>query len=332
MVNNNAGNGDQGLAALLKTGRSARSSARSRVSTTRGSSTSSTAPAQIELEVVPAGQPRRADAGGRRRHRRASSARPGSARRSPRARSSARSTAATTCWSTRIRGDVALIKAHTRRPDGKPRLPQDRPQLRPGDGDRRDHDHRPGRSRSSRPASSTRRRRHARHLRRPGGAAGRMTELAQEGAAGDLEHLDRGPWAGRARRAGGRDIPTGAYVNLGIGQPTPVADHLDPEQRRGAAHRERHARHGPRRRRRRDRPRPDQCRQDPGHRDPGSVVLPPRGLVRDDARRPSRRLRARRFPGLDTGATWRTGTPALRTPSRRWAAPWTSPSAPSRSS
>ncbi|GAB2477852.1 sugar phosphate isomerase family [Jatrophihabitans fulvus] len=43
-----------------------------------------------------------------------------------------------------------------------------------------------------------------------------------------VEHLDRGP-LGRdeipARVA--RDIPAGAYVNLGIGQPTAVADHLD---------------------------------------------------------------------------------------------------------
>ena len=35
-----------------------------------------------------------------------------------------------------IRGDVALIGAHRGRPDRQPRLPQDRPQLRAGDGDR----------------------------------------------------------------------------------------------------------------------------------------------------------------------------------------------------
>ena len=42
------------------------------------------------------------------------------------------------------------------------------------------------------------------------------------------EHLDRGP-LGRDEIAAliARDIPRGAYVNLGIGQPTLVADHLD---------------------------------------------------------------------------------------------------------
>ena len=40
----------------------------------------------------------------------------------------------------------------------QPRLPQDRPQLRPGDGDRGDHDDRPGRRGRRRPARSTRRR------------------------------------------------------------------------------------------------------------------------------------------------------------------------------
>ena len=61
-----------------------------------------------------------------------------------------------------------------------------------------------------------------------------------------VEHLDRGPLdQGRAgRRWSPRDIPPGSYVNLGIGQPTTVADHLDAGAGRRAAHRERHARHG----------------------------------------------------------------------------------------
>ncbi len=43
-----------------------------------------------------------------------------------------------------------------------------------------------------------------------------------------VEHLDRGPMNRRELAAViARDIPAG-YVNLGIGQPTIVADHLDP--------------------------------------------------------------------------------------------------------
>jgi len=44
-----------------------------------------------------------------------------------------------------------------------------------------------------------------------------------------VEHLGRGP-LGRAEMAQlvARDIPDGSYVNLGIGQPTMVADHLPP--------------------------------------------------------------------------------------------------------
>jgi 3-oxoadipate CoA-transferase beta subunit len=44
------------------------------------------------------------------------------------------------------------------------------------------------------------------------------------------EHTERGP-LGRDEIAAliARDIPRGSYVNLGIGQPTLVADHLDPD-------------------------------------------------------------------------------------------------------
>src|SRR3954469_22572393 len=44
-----------------------------------------------------------------------------------------------------------------------------------------------------------------------------------------VEHLDRGPLDKRELAAMiARDIPAGSYVNLGIGQPTTVADYLDP--------------------------------------------------------------------------------------------------------
>jgi 3-oxoadipate CoA-transferase, beta subunit len=44
------------------------------------------------------------------------------------------------------------------------------------------------------------------------------------------EHLDRGPLNKDELAAViARDIPAGSYVNLGIGQPTLVADHLKPE-------------------------------------------------------------------------------------------------------
>ena len=44
-----------------------------------------------------------------------------------------------------------------------------------------------------------------------------------------VEHLDRGPLDKRELAAMiARDIPAGSYVNLGIGQPTTVADYLNP--------------------------------------------------------------------------------------------------------
>jgi 3-oxoadipate CoA-transferase beta subunit len=49
-------------------------------------------------------------------------------------------------------------------------------------------------------------------------------------ATGVREHLDRGPLATDELAAViARDIPEGSYVNLGIGQPTRIADHLPAE-------------------------------------------------------------------------------------------------------
>jgi 3-oxoadipate CoA-transferase beta subunit len=47
-----------------------------------------------------------------------------------------------------------------------------------------------------------------------------------------VEHLDRGPLSrDEMAQLVARDIPDGSYVNLGIGQPTRVADYLDPARR-----------------------------------------------------------------------------------------------------
>ncbi|HEV3380879.1 MAG TPA: 3-oxoacid CoA-transferase subunit B [Trebonia sp.] len=51
-----------------------------------------------------------------------------------------------------------------------------------------------------------------------------MTVLSNAAA---VEHADRGPLSADELAAViGRDIPAGSYVNLGIGQPTKIADHL----------------------------------------------------------------------------------------------------------
>ncbi|MFB7560007.1 3-oxoacid CoA-transferase subunit B [Streptomyces brevispora] len=49
-------------------------------------------------------------------------------------------------------------------------------------------------------------------------------------AAVPVEHTDRGPLTTEELAARiARDIPAGSYVNLGIGQPTRIAEHLSPD-------------------------------------------------------------------------------------------------------
>src|SRR5690606_6856757 len=50
------------------------------------------------------------------------------------------------------------------------------------------------------------------------------------GAVMIAQHLDRGPLGqDELARVLARDIPPGSYVNLGIGRPTTVGDHITPE-------------------------------------------------------------------------------------------------------
>ena len=84
------------------------------------------------------------------------------------------------------------------------------------------------------------------HLRRPGGGPVSTPAVAEPRTASSTSSTPTAP-LGRDEMAAlvARDIPPGSFVNLGIGQPTMVADHLDAGLRGRAAHRERHARHGP---------------------------------------------------------------------------------------
>ena len=51
----------------------------------------------------------------------------------------------------------------------------------------------------------------------------------EAGSSTTVEHTDRGPLSrDEMAQLVARDIPAGAYVNLGIGQPTRVSDYLDP--------------------------------------------------------------------------------------------------------
>src|SRR5699024_6877180 len=76
-------------------------------------------------------------------------------------------------------------------------------------------------------------RRHPGNLRRPrrrrgrGPPAGPGRSRGMSDTVRTVENRDRGP-LGREEMAAivARDIPPGSYVNLGIGQPTKVADHL----------------------------------------------------------------------------------------------------------
>ena len=107
-----------------------------------------------------------------------------------------------------------------------------------------------------------------------------------------------------------RDIPEGAYVNLGIGLPTLVANHL-PADREVILHTENGMLGMGPAPAKGEGLRPDQRRQAARDRAARLRLLPPCRFLRHDARRPPGHLRAGRLPGV---AARRPGQLAHRRP------------------
>ena len=290
----------------------ARSSARSRASTTRGSSTACTAPARSSSSscrraTSPSASAPPAPASAR------SSRRPASARarrgqgdpqdRRPRLR-------ARVPDPRRLRADqrAARPTAGATSSTARPRATSGRSWRppRPRRSCRSTRSCRSGRSiprPSSPPASSSTASsrwasasgsRTARSSAESTSRAGPSTAAASNGGSrSDHPHQPR-----RARGAHRRRHPRGRvreprHRRADAGRQLPARRPRD-----HPAHRERHARHGAGAGCRARRPRPHQRRQAAGDRAARRRVLPPRRLVRHDARRPPRRLRARRVPGV----------------------------------
>ncbi len=143
-----------------------------------------------------------------------------------------------------------------------------------------------------------------------------------------MNRMNRDQMAARVAR----DIPEGAYVNLGIGLPTLVANHL-PKDREILLHSENGVLGmGPA-------PAPGEEDHDlinagkqPVTLLPGGALFPPCGFLRDDARRTSGLLRAGRVPGFGRGRPRQLAYRQSWMRSRRWAGRWISLSAPSRCS
>ena len=127
-----------------------------------------------------------------------------------------------------------------RRPDGQPRLPQDRPQLRAGDGHRRATTAIAQVRGSSRSASSTRR------SSSPRASTSTGRGRASERASHDERHRPRPAQPRRDRRSWSpaTSRPARSSTSASASRPwSPTTSTA--ELRRRAAHRERHARHGP---------------------------------------------------------------------------------------
>jgi len=115
-----------------------------------------------------------------------------------------------------------------------------------------------------------------------------------------------------------RDIPDGAYVNLGIGLPTMVANHL-PKDREIILHTENGLLGmGPAPAKSAEDPDLINAGKQPVTALPGASFFHHARFVRDDARRSSRLLRARRLPGVRQGRPRQLAHGWQRRHSRGW--------------
>ena len=228
IVSNNAGNGDTGLAALLAAGRVRKVICSFPRQTDSYVFDGLYRAGKVELEVVPQGNLAERMQGGRGGHRRVLLP---DRRRHPAGRRQGDADDRRPRLRARVpdpRRRRADRRPH-RRPDGQPGVPQDRPQLRPGDGDRGGTDDRRGVPRRrgrrasirkpwSRRASSSTASSICQPIRPPD-RGGVMTLHVPAGRQSSTSTAAR--WtAPKSAAIIARDIPPGSYVNLGIGQPT----------------------------------------------------------------------------------------------------------------
>ena len=195
---------------------------------------------------------------------------------------------------------LRLHQGRARRPLGQPHVPHDGAQLRAGDGDGGEDDDRDGaRDRPARrPRSGGGRHARASSSSVSCGSTASRRARAASGSRHEQRNQERSEMEPRRDGAAGRARHPRRRRRQPRHRPADPGRQPPAERARGRpAQRERRHRHGPGAARRRRGLRPHQRRQAAGDAAAGRLVLPPRRQLRDDARRPSRRLRPRRVPG-----------------------------------